>query len=145
MATRRDFLKISAMGLGALGLPGLLEAKQARSKALINVHLNGGPSHQDMWDLKPDAPSEVRGDFQPIPTNVPGMRICEHFPRLAKMADRFALVRGLVGSPNEHGHAASITGYSKESLKSVGGRPSIGSIISRLAPVANDRALPYVS
>ncbi len=147
---RRNFLKIGALGLGGLTLPDLLRAeakdgKKTSSKALINVHLSGGPSHQDMWDLKPDAPSEVRGEFKPIPTNVPGMEICELFPRLAKMADKFAVIRGLVGSVDEHSYSTSMTGYSQNSLKSVGGHPSIGSVVSRLAQATSDRALPYVS
>src|ERR1051325_3155094 len=146
---RRNFLKIGAMGLGGLALPDLLRAEakagKSPSKALINVHLSGGPSHQDMWDLKPEAPSEVRGEFRPIPTNVPGMEICELFPRLAKMADKFALIRGMVGSVDEHSYSTSMTGYSQNSLKSVGGHPSIGSVVSKLATATSDRSLPYVS
>jgi hypothetical protein len=146
---RRNFLKIGAMGLGGLALPDLLrlEAKEGKttSKALINVHLSGGPSHQDMWDLKPEAPSEVRGEFRPIPTNVPGMEICELFPRLARMADKFAIIRGLVGSVDEHSYSTAMTGYSQNSLKSVGGHPSIGSVVSKLATATSDRSLPYVS
>src|SRR5207247_2273674 len=75
----------------------------------------------------------------------PGMQICELFPRLAKMADKFALVRGLVGSIDEHSYGSAMTGYSEQSLKSVGGRPSIGSVLSRLSQTSADRALPYVS
>jgi len=150
---RRHFLKVGALGLGGgLMLPDLLraEAKEGRStgKALINVHLSGGPSHQDMWDLKPEAPAEIRGDFRPIPTNVTGMEICEHMPRLAKMADRFVLVRGMVGSVDEHSYSTAMTGFSESSLKSVGGRPSIGSVISKLNHTnssAKDQSLPYVS
>lgn len=147
---RRNFLKIGALGLGGLGLSDLLrleakDGKKSPSKALINVHLSGGPSHQDMWDLKPEAPSEVRGEFRPIPTNVPGMDICELFPKLARMADKFALVRGLVGSVDEHSYSTSMTGYRQEALKSVGGHPSIGSVVSKLHQATSDRALPYVS
>jgi hypothetical protein len=147
---RRNFLKIGAMGLGGLALPDLLrleakDGKKTSNKAIINVHLSGGPSHQDMWDLKPGAPSEVRGEFQPIATNVAGMQICELFPRLAKMADKFAIIRGMVGSVDEHSYSTAMTGYSQNNLKSVGGRPSIGSVISRLSQATSDRALPYVS
>jgi len=147
---RRNFLKIGALGMGGLALPDLLrleakEGKQSTSKALINVHLSGGPSHQDMWDLKPEAASEVRGEFQPIPTNVTGMQICELFPRLAKMADKFAIIRGMVGSVDEHSYSTAMTGYSQQALKSVGGHPSIGSVVSRLSQATSDRALPYVS
>ena len=94
---RRDFLQIGGGGLGALSLPSLLraESKLAHSsvdKAVIHLHLAGGPSHQDMFDLKPDAPTEFRGEFNPIHTNVPGMDICEHMPQLSTMADKFAAV-----------------------------------------------------
>jgi len=147
---RRNFLKIGALGMGGLALPDLLrleakEGKTSSSKALINVHLSGGPSHQDMWDLKPEAPSEIRGEFQPIPTNVAGMQICELFPRLAKMADKFAIIRGMVGSVDEHSYNTAMTGFGEQSLKSVGGHPSIGSVVSRLSQSTSDRALPYVS
>lgn len=147
---RRDFLKIGALGMGGLALPDLLrleaqENRRSSQKALINVHLSGGPSHQDMWDLKPEAASEVRGEFRPISTNVPGMEICELFPKLAKMADKFAIVRGMVGSVDEHSYSTAMTGYRENDLKSVGGHPSIGSVVSRLSQSSADRALPYVS
>src|SRR5260221_5657462 len=140
---RRNFLKIGALGLGTLALPDLLrleakDGKKSSGKALINVHLSGGPSHQDMWDLKPEAPSEIRGEFRPIPTNVPGMDICELFPRLAKMADKFAIIRGLVGSVDEHSYSTAMTGYRQDNLKSVGGRPSIGSVLSPLTAASSD-------
>jgi len=91
---RRNFLSIGG-GIGALSLPALLQAEARQQtgsshKALIHLHLGGGPSHQDMFDLKPDAPSEFRGEFNPIHTNVPGLDICEHLPLLSRMADKFA-------------------------------------------------------
>src|ERR1700681_4635925 len=92
--SRRDFLTIGGTLLGGgLALPNLLAAEvqsglKPSHKAVINVFLPGGPPHLDMWDLKPDAPVEVRGEFRPVDTNVPGIRIGEHFPRLAQMADR---------------------------------------------------------
>src|SRR5688572_6991834 len=90
--SRRNFLKIGALGLGGLALPQLLQAESAAGirrshKAVIMIFLPGGPSHQDMFDLKMDAPSEVRGEFKPISTKVPGIRICEHLPLLAKQMD----------------------------------------------------------
>src|SRR5215204_7392070 len=90
--SRRNFLKIGALGLGGLSLPQLLRAESAAGirkshKAVIMIFLPGGPAHQDMFDLKPDAPAEVRGEFKPIRTNVPGIQICEHMPRLAGMMD----------------------------------------------------------
>jgi hypothetical protein len=148
--TRRGFLKVGALGLGGLTLSDLFRLEAwagtgSSTKALINVHLSGGPSHQDLWDLKPDAPSEYRGEFRPIATNVPGIEICELLPRLARMADKFALVRGLVGSVDEHSYSTSMTGYPEASLRSVGGRPSIGSVVSKLEQERGGRALPYVS
>ena len=101
--SRRGFLQLGAIGIGGFSLVDLFRAEAAAGvtsshKALINIHLGGGPSHQDMFDLKPEAPVEFRGQFNPIRTNVSGMEICEHFPKLAKMADKFAVVRSLVGS-----------------------------------------------
>jgi hypothetical protein len=147
---RRNVLKVGALGLGGLLLPDLyrMEAHAkggSRQKALINIHLSGGPSHQDMWDLKPESPSEYRGEFSPIATNVPGMQICELFPKLAKMADRFAIVNGMVGSVDEHSYSTAMTGYPESSLRAIGGRPSIGSVVSKLSQSSEDRSFPYVS
>lgn len=112
---RREFLKIGGMAAGGLSLAQLLkleaQAGTRRShKAVINIYLPGGPSHLDMFDLKPDAPSDIRGEFRPISTNVPGMAICELFPRLAKMADQFALVRSLADSDGAHDCYQCMTG-----------------------------------
>ncbi|MBI3857218.1 MAG: DUF1501 domain-containing protein, partial [Planctomycetes bacterium] len=146
---RRGFLKIGALGFGGLMLPDLLRAEAAGGssrKALINIHLPGAPSHQDLWDLKPDAPAEFRGEFRPMRTRVPGMEICELLPGLARRADRFAILRGLVGAFDDgHNTNMIMTGYPGDSLKSVGGRPSIGSVISKLAPASSDPTLPFVS
>ena len=83
--SRRNFLKVGSMAAGGLTFADLLRAEAQQGvgsshKALINIHLSGGPSHQDTFDLKPDAASEFRGEFAPIQTNVPGLDICEHFP-----------------------------------------------------------------
>src|SRR3954470_10522630 len=88
--SRRNFLKIGALGLGGLALPDLLRAEanagiRQSHKAVIMIFLPGGPSHQDIFDMKMDAPSEIRGEFKPIPTNVPGIQICELLPKLAKL------------------------------------------------------------
>ena len=87
---RRDFLRIGALGLGAaslsIGTP-VLGAGGSKHKAIINIYLNGGPPHQDMWDLKPEAPAEIRGEFQPIETKVPGIRVGEVFPMSAAGLD----------------------------------------------------------
>src|SRR6187397_1567468 len=104
---RREFLRYGA-GLAAMG--GLIspltsalgaEAKPASGKSCIFVYLLGGPPHLDTFDLKPDAPAEIRGPFQPIATSVPGVSICEHLPKLANLAHRFALVRS-VSHPNSN-------------------------------------------
>src|ERR1044071_8967362 len=92
--SRRNFLKIGALGLGGLSLPQLLQAESLSGirrshKAVIMIFLPGGPSHQDMFDLKTDAPSAIRGEFRPIATNVPGIQICEHLPRLATLAEKY--------------------------------------------------------
>ena len=101
--SRRSFLQLGALTMGGLTLGQLYQAEAAAgvgssNKAIINVHLSGGPSHQDMFYLKPKAAAEFRGDFKLISTNVPVMDICEHFPLLATMADKFAVIRSLIGS-----------------------------------------------
>src|SRR5437868_5366762 len=95
--SRRSLLKVGAMGLAGLCLADLfrLEAQAgvvSPNKAMINIFLSGGPSHTDLFDLKPEAPAEFRGEFSPIPTNVDGMQVCELMPRLSKMADKFAVL-----------------------------------------------------
>lgn len=106
MSTRRQFLQVGAAG--AMSLAGFLrlshagEVRQAKAKAAIFVWLGGGPPHLDTFDLKPDAPAEVRGEFKPVATNVPGVQICEHLPLLAKCADKFAVVRGISHSLAGH-------------------------------------------
>ncbi len=105
---RRDFLRIGVLGATGLGLPGYLRMAEAgavtpgRATSAIFINLGGGPSHIDTFDLKPDAPSEIRGEFRPIPTNVPGVEICEHLPKLAQCADKFAILRGVSHSLAAH-------------------------------------------
>src|SRR6187549_1817515 len=99
--SRRNFIKIGALGLGGLALPQILQAEakagiRKSHKAIIMIYLPGGPPHQDIFDIKMDAPQEIRGEFKPISTKVPGIQICEHLPRLAGMTDRLAIVRSLV-------------------------------------------------
>ena len=90
------------------------------------IFLAGGPPHQDMFDLKPDAAEGIRGEFRPIPTNVPGLDICEHMPRLARMMDKFVVIRSLVGAGADHSAGQCLTGYKDLVSKAQGGRPSLG-------------------
>src|SRR5262249_27547237 len=126
---------------GGLTLANLLRAGTAkRGKAVIMVYLNGGPSHLDMYDLKPTAPAEYRGEFKPIRTNVPGMDVCELFPLQAKMADKFAIVRNMKVEKQGHTGPELSTGFLR------GNRPSIGSVVSKLRADAGVRTPlpPYV-
>jgi Protein of unknown function (DUF1501) len=146
---RRDFLKLGGLALGGLSLPQLLRAEALAGvgkshKAVIMVFLAGGPPHQDMFDLKPDAPSGIRGDFKPIATDVPGLDICEHMPRLAKMMNKFTVIRSLVGSGPDHSAGQCLTGYTDLTSRVQGGRPSLGSIVSKLeGPIHTDMP-PFV-
>ena len=135
--SRRDFLKIGGMAAGGLSLGQLLgfeaKAKTGSShKAVINIYLPGGPSHIDMFDLKPNAPTEIRGEFRPIGTNVPGIEICELFPRLAKMADKFAIIRSLADSDGGHDCFQCMTGHKRRDMAPAGGWPAWGSWVSKL-------------
>jgi len=88
--------------------------------------MRGGPSHIDMWDMKPEAPSEFRGEFSPISTNVSGLQCCELMPRLAKQADQYTVIRSVVGTYEDHSSYHTQTGWGEKEHKSVGGFPSIG-------------------
>jgi len=145
--SRRGFLKIGALGLGAasLNLADLLRAEanagSSSHKAVIHIFLGGGPPHQDMWEIKTEAPSEIRGEFKPIPTNVAGIQIGECFPRIASIMDRCAVIRSVVGAVDRHEPYQCNTGWTRESLQTLGGRPCLGSAISKLrGPV--DRSVP---
>ncbi len=148
--SRRSFLQLGALGIGGLTLADVLRAEQAvgarsSTKAVINIHLGGGPSHQDMFDLKPNAPVEYRGEFNPIPTNVAGIEICEHMPKLAQMADKYAIIRSLVGMENDHSNFHTHTGYSRRDLQNVGGRPALGSVVTKLLGPSGSGAPPFIS
>ncbi|MGI9471487.1 MAG: DUF1501 domain-containing protein [Rubripirellula sp.] len=137
--SRRGFLKIGGLSFGAGGfsLADLMRAEAAAGKAnshkaIINVFLAGGPPHQDMWEIKSDAPSEVRGEFRAIKTSVSGIEICEVFPKLAGMMDKAAVIRSVVGCSGGHEAHQCLSGWNKNDLKSIGGRPAIGSTVSKL-------------
>lgn len=130
---RREFLRLGALGLSGLTLADLLrhEARgtgSGRPKSIIYVVLGGGPSHIDMYDLKPDAPAEYRGPFRPIATRLPGVQICEHMPLQAAMMDRLALLRGVRSVENDHYLSEVYTGLPR----AAGKRPAFGSVVSRL-------------
>jgi hypothetical protein len=142
--SRRDFLRIGGLALGGLTMPQLLRAEASAGvgrshKAVIMVFLAGGPSHQDMFDLKPDAPAGIRGEYRPILTDVPGLQICEHMPRLAAMMSKFVVIRSLVGAGPEHSAGQCLTGYKDVVSRAQGGRPSLGAVVSQIqGPVSPD-------
>lgn len=155
-ATRRGFLRLGALTLGGLTLTSdLLRLRaelpvpgQPRPKSAIMIFLSGGPSHLDMYDLKPDAPSEYRGEFRPIKTNVSGMEICELMPMQAKIADKFTLLRG-VRSTELHTANEFYSGYPwqespRASVPGEAQRPALGSVVSRTRANGSTN-LPYVS
>src|SRR5438445_6663395 len=150
--SRRGFLKIGAFGAG-LTLADMLRSRAAASepampvagtshKAAIMIYLPGGPSHMDMYDLKPEAPAEYRGEFRPVATNVPGVQICEHFPWQARMWDKLAVLRSIV-SVDEHSDSLVMTGYS-ENANRAAHHPSLGAVVSKVRGSANDIP-PFVS
>jgi hypothetical protein len=145
--TRRSFLKIGALAVGGLTLTDLLRLKArgavnagSSNKAIIMVYLNGGPSHIDLYDMKPDAPVEYRGEFKPIKTNVPGFDICELMPLQAKIADKLAVIRNMKFQQQGHTPPELFTGFLQ------GNHPSLGSVVSKLRADAGVRAglPPYV-
>jgi hypothetical protein len=147
--SRRDVLKIGSMALGGLTLPQLLrleaEAGTKQShKSVIMIYMCGGPPHQDMYDIKVDAPDGIRGPFAPISTNVPGIQISEKLPQMAKMMDKLAPIRSLVGSRGSHYSHQCMTGHDERNAPA-GGWPHFGSVVSRLAGPANDGTPPFVS
>jgi Protein of unknown function (DUF1501) len=141
--SRRGFLTIGGLTFGASGF-GLADQLRAESqqqnknrsglghKAVINVFLGGGPPHQDMWEIKTEAPAEIRGEFRPIATNVPGIQICEVFPQLARIMDKSVVIRSVVGCKDRHEAYQCMTGWFPDDLRNLGGRPSIGSALSKL-------------
>ena len=136
--SRRDFFRVGALGVGGLTLADLLRlqaqgaAKNKSSpKSIIMVLLIGGPSHIDMYDMKPDAPIEIRGDFNPIKTNVPGIEICEHMPRQALIADKLTIVRNMKFTGDNHSGEELTTGWRSDNNARLK-RPSHGAIVSYL-------------
>lgn len=147
--TRREMLQIGALGLGGLTLPNLLRAEQAAgiknsNKAVIMIYMCGAPPHQDMYDLKMDAPAEIRGEFRPIPTNVSGIEICEHMPRMASIMDKCVPLRSVYGSPNgSHDSFICYTGRTTRN-QPAGGWPSVGSVASSILGPKNAAVPPFI-
>ena len=133
--SRRDVLRVGALGLGGLTLADLLrlraqEPKKAAPKSVIMIYLEGGPSHIDMYDMKPDAPADFRGEFKPIQTNVSGIDISELMPLQAKIADKFSILRGVkfdTGPAQPHSLRQIITGFPIGTK-----RPAFGSVVAKL-------------
>lgn len=146
---RRDFLRIGGMVMGGLTLPQLLAAEAqagtGRShKAIINIFLGGGPPHQDMWDIKVDAPREIRGEFQPIHTAVEGIEIGELFPMIAKSMDKFVPIRTIVGAHGGHAAVETMTAR-RPNNPPAGGWPSMGAWVSKLQGPVNQTIPPHLS
>jgi hypothetical protein len=147
--TRRHFLTAGALGFGGFTLVDLLRAEAvagigSSNKAVINIHLDGGPPHMDMIDLKPAAPIEIRGEFKPIATTIPGLQLCELMPKLASAACKFAFIRTLVGSAGAHNAFQCQSGFGDSDLSSIGGRPAMGSILAKLRGSSADPAPSFV-
>ena len=148
--TRRDALRIGSLALTGLTLPRLLSAEATQTsparrkgaKSCIFLFLDGGPSHIDLWDMKPHAPADVRGEFQPIPTQVPGVQVCEHLPMLAKQMHNVAIVRSVHHTIVDHNAGAyyALTGRSplqgSQLIVSPGADdfPPYGTVLKHLRP-----------
>ena len=161
--SRRQMLQIGGLGLMGLSLPRLLRAEEraaasgtkAKADACIVIFLNGGPSHLDMWDMKPNAPDGIRGEFKPIDTSLPGVQFCEHLPRLATHAHRCTLLRSMHHGVNNAHAAAVYTALTGHDRGEIGGgalptdNPSPGSVLAMLRPpvqkIVPHVTLPYIT
>src|SRR5262249_55047373 len=119
-------------------------ARPTRHRSVINIFLGGGPPHQDMWEIKTEAPSEIRGEFKPINTSVPGIQIGEVFPQIAARMNKFVAIRSLVGAPDRHDAIICMSGWPHASLASMGGRPSIGAVLSKVQGPVDPSVPPFV-
>jgi hypothetical protein len=163
---RREVLRAGSLALAGITLPRLLRAEEhrarkhraeerpgaspARADRCIVIFLNGGPSHLDMWDMKPDAPSEIRGEFKPISSSLPGVPVCELLPRLSKIMHRTTLIRSMHHSVNNAHAAAVYTALTGHDRGELGGgarptdHPSPGAVLAKLQPEATS-SIPYVA
>lgn len=134
---RRDFLRVGALGVGGLSLSSYLQMtaagevqSNAKGKAGILIYLTGGPTHMDTFDLKPDAPAEYRGEFKPIKTNVAGVEISEHLPKLAQQADKFSVLRGVSHTLAAHALGKMYMNSGNRPLPSLT-YPSYGAVVTK--------------
>lgn len=144
--TRRDVLRVGGLAFAGLTLADVLRLRagaapsSGRGKSVIMIWLRGGASHIDSYDMKPQAPAEIRGEFKPIATNVPGIQICEHMPKQAQIMEKLAVLRGIKSIDiGDHTPHYILTGFPDR-----GKRPVLGSVVSYLRPRA-DGLPPYVS
>ena len=147
--SRRSLLRAGGLAMGGLALPEVLKAESqlrvgSSHKGVIMVFLAGGPPQQDMWEIKTDAPSEVRGEFQPISTSVPGIQICELFPHLAGIMDKLVVIRSLVGARDEHEPHICYSGYTEPQFR-IQNRPCLGSWLSKIQGPVDGSVPPFVS
>ena len=156
---RRSFLQIGGLAMGGASLADILRAEQQQghsqsNKSIIMIILPGGPPHLDMFDMKPNAPTEIRGEFDPIDTSVPGIRITELMPRTAALMDKLTIIRSLHGGIDDHNVHINLTGWETHPQQGdsplrqgypTGGWPSIGSVISHLKGPAVPGMPPFVS
>lgn len=154
--TRRSFLKVGTLGLGGLSLADVLRLRASAGQnplappdtSVIFIWLPGGPPHMEMYDMKPDAPSDYRGDFNPIHTNVPGLDVCEHMPLHAKIADKYNIVRSIAHKFADHGggHKRFLTGRDpKQPTGFVNDYPMVGSIVAKCRENRNIGLPNYIS
>ncbi|HEY1598966.1 MAG TPA: DUF1501 domain-containing protein [Pirellulales bacterium] len=161
--SRRQMLEIGALGLAGVSLPRLLRAEESvsaggirpRADACIIIFLDGGPSHLDMWDMKPAAPDGIRGEFQPIATSLPGVQLSEHLPRLATQMHRLTLIRSMHHGVNNAHAAAVYTALTGHDRGEIGGgtlptdNPSPGSVMALMRPpdrqIVPHITLPYIT
>lgn len=148
--SRRSFLQIGTLGVAGLTLPQLFRAEAATGvrsshKSVILIYLVGGPPHQDMFDLKPDAPKEIAGPWRPTATDVTGIQIGEAFPRLAQIMDKLVVVRSLVGNQAGHDAIQVFNGHHPAKPAPTGGWPQLGSAVARVQGAVDPAVPPFIS